>query len=443
VTQEFPIELMDNVVCRIVKLTDSIDAGQTLIAYNEFYEFLLRVLLDKKRDTEKTAREIRTILKRKKIKLSIQPEIPFGTHYELFKRIPRNSDHPYKEFKELLYNEIKNRAKTKETKYNFAYALNLNLPDEVDSKICEMHNSKKVETAFKIIPYGKFAGSSILQDVFKRTEKENVHKIFNDQFSFCIIGDFCARDDDYALDCCNRKLTTILGLLALGSSGGTVTYGAKAAAASKIALSYVLVFKNDKYDNYRWFGEKEPPSSSENVDTAELERFLRDLKRFNNIKAEAIKEKLSDALTSYFEASVEDDMANAYLKYWTCLESCLLSTPQSTQEKTILRLKGLPFWRDPYKTHHILLMPQVRNEYVHELKINVTQFERNFMLYVAANLIWYTLQIGSKLSSRDELDLFLDLVTTADLEHLNSHERVTKLALKEIEDFSGVRDETK
>jgi hypothetical protein len=81
-------------------------------------------------------------------------------------------------------------------------------------------------------------------------------------------------------------------------------------------------------------------------------------------------------------------------------------------------------------------MPQIRNEYVHELKVNVTQFERNFMSFVAANVIRYIMQRSSKLRNRDELELFLELVSIADLERLKSHERMANLAYKEVQDHN-------
>jgi len=424
--KEFPTELMDNIVREMTKLQKETDFGY-ILRYNEYLEFLHRVMLDKARDPEKVAARIRTTLQRKKMKLTNQASTPVGEEYELFKKINQASESPYQDFKNILYKEISDRARTQEIQYTVAYPLNLGLKQNISSKLNEIAGSKRREIEFEIVPYSAFAAVFAAQDIPPLLLNK-----FNDKFSFCIFKDICARTEDYTIDYCNKKLASILGLLAL-TFGGTVTFGSKPEAAGKILLSYALLFKNGNYANYYFFGENKPPSSFEKVDHTDVEKFLGFVSLFNEIKSKGIIDQLSDALAAYFEASVEDDMASAYLKYWICMENCLLT---STQEKMIRRLKGLPFWRqDLYVTHQILLMPQIRNDYVHELKTEVSQFDRNFVHNVVGNLIRYLLRNASKFSDKNQIDLFLELVSSEDIQYLRGHKKMAELARKEIQDY--------
>ncbi len=82
-------------------------------------------------------------------------------------------------------------------------------------------------------------------------------------------------------------------------------------------------------------------------------------------------------------------------------------------------------------------MREIRNDYVHKLKTQISQFDRNLAHFIVANFIRYLLRNDSKFADEKELDLFLELVSTDDPYFLRSHKEMAELASKEIEDFKA------
>lgn len=162
--KQFPTELMDDIVREITKLQEESDFAY-ILRYNEHLEFLHRVMLDKTRDPEKVAAQIRTLLQKKKMTLANPASIPIGEEYELFKRINKDSESPYLDFKNILRKELSNKARTQETRYTVVYALNFGLKQKITSKLNEISGSKTREIAFEIIPYSAFAATFAAQDI--------------------------------------------------------------------------------------------------------------------------------------------------------------------------------------------------------------------------------------------------------------------------------------
>ena len=72
---DLPPDLMDDIVREIIKLQELPDFG-IIPTYNEYLEFLYRVLLNENPlDRHKTAADIRTKLRRKKITLGTNPRL--------------------------------------------------------------------------------------------------------------------------------------------------------------------------------------------------------------------------------------------------------------------------------------------------------------------------------------------------------------------------------
>jgi hypothetical protein len=435
VVSKVPDDVMDDVVRKIIELREKGDVGLILI-YNEYLQFLYRVLLSEKPplDRERTAANIRIVLRKKKIKLGNQPTTPLGWEIELFNKILEDSETPYKDFKKILYSAINDHAKNKEVRYTVAYALNFKLEQPIESKINEISDSKIRERPFEIVPYSTFAATAL--ETVENEKKEQIEfllKTLNAQYSFCIIKDVYGRDDEFVLDYCNNRLISILGLLAL-SFGSPVTFGSLPRPVTSISSSHALVFKNGEYTNYLAFDQNKGSLSLESIDQEQIEQFTEFTELYNKIKAGAIIDRLNDALASFFQASIEHDMSSAYLKYWVCIENCKLA---STHEQMIKRLSRLPFWPNALWSYQILLMREIRNDYVHKLKTEISQFDRNFAHRTVANLIIYLLRNGSKFSDEKELDLFIELVTNEDPESLSSHKNMAELASKQIKDYKS------
>ena len=317
-------------------------------------------------------------------------------------------------------------------RYTVVYPLNFKVEESIKSKVNENNSGEISGRPFEIIPYSKFAATLTgNQTSLKADESAPLQKKFNEQYSFCIIKNVCGRDDEFVLDYCNSKLISILGVFALAFNG-RVTFGSEPEPVRKITATDALIFKNGSFMTQVTFADR--PSSFEKVDHSEVEAFTYFLDLFNQIKAVNIIDRLSDALASFFQAAIEDDMASAYLKYWVCIENCRLG---ATHEQMIKRLSRLPFWRRPYWSYQILLMREIRNGYVHQLETQISQFDRNLANFIVGNFIRYLLRIGCKFADQKELDLFLELVSTDDPDFLVRTKEMTELASKEIEDYKA------
>ena len=193
-----------------------------------------------------------------------------------------------------------------------------------------------------------------------------------------MMKDFYAGNIEFAESYCNERVQSILGLLVFCKYYPTqiikykgTQYGSyfTKARISDLTLNHALIFENKTFRTAYYFNEEDSPSKFESIEEPPvIDDFYALLRLYNEIKIESLTEKLRNALISYYQASTAADVASSYLKYWICVEFCLLKT-KNDRESDITRLLGnLPIWRDKYVKDKTRFLSDKRNEYVHELQ---------------------------------------------------------------------------
>jgi hypothetical protein len=382
-------------------------ADQALGIFSEYANLLYSFLLDDKLDKSKSARDIRSNLRRNRLLFGRDVGLPVGSELrEVFAGLKTRNESSYENFKQAFNEAICDLAKTGKKKFSIAYPLNLQLSERIESRIDNR--------SFKIVDFDEFIvrfqdARQILSDRFEN----NLKGFLDRRFCFFVIDNIYAGNAEYAESYCNNKLQSILGLLIFCKyyPAKTIAYkGTKygsyftKAKISDLSVSRALVFKNELLDTAYYFDENEPPVTFESIEEPQLfDNFRSLLRLYNEISVKSITEKLRNALISYYQASTASDVASSYLKYWICIEFCLLKT-QDDKESAITSLLGkLPIWRDKYVEQKARFLSDKRNEYVHELRTEISQHDRLFAKSIAGSLLHYLLLNGRSFTNLDEV----------------------------------------
>ncbi len=408
-------------------------ADQALGIFSEYANLLYSFLLDDKLDKSKSARDIRTKLRLKKLLFGRDVGKPVGSELKgVFADLKTRNESSYEDFKKAFFAAIDDLAKTGQKRYSIVYPLNLKLSERIESQI----DNK----AFKIVNFDQFIvqfndSLQILHDEFENKLKEYLDR----KFSFFVVEDVYAGNIEFAENYCHNKLQSVLGLLVFckhhpaqiiryrGTQYGSFFTKAR---ISDLSLSRALIFENETFRTAYYFDENEPPSNFEAVEESQvLADFNAMLKLYNGIKVDSLAEKLRNALISYYQASTAEDIASSYLKYWICIEFCLLKTENDRESAMTSLLGNLPIWRDKYVRYKARFLSDKRNEYVHELRTEISQHDRLFAKSVAGNLLHYLLLNSTSFSNLDELSQHYKL--------LAQNPQALESALEEIKLLSG------
>ncbi len=342
---------------------------------------------------------------------------------EVFRKLKKENKTTFKEF------EIEFDKKIQEwsdgypvVTYTLVYPLNFKVHTRIDSEI----NGDK----FKIISFEELKSEfSDADRMIKELEKDLIAKhkqkmtdVFHD-FSFFII-DVDARNSLFAGEYSTEKLQYILALLIFAQSihklDKYTLYGQRE-KISQLALSYILIREGNNYLAYLTFNRDVPPL--EGVKGYDFNYLLKALRYYNKIKSRGIAEVLQKGLIPYYWASVDEDSADSYLKYWISVESLLLKSRDIPGKKGISErevcniIKNMPnFWRGnkPLIDKRIESVFYRRNKYVHEFESDIFEQELYYVKAIAEMLIEFLLDNNGEFSSKDQLEIFYKLVQKDD-----------------------------
>jgi hypothetical protein len=434
-TNRLPEWVKDELIKDIIDLLTISETGGAQIAkgslgiYSDYVNFLYSILFDANLDESESAKDIRNILRKHNLRFGTETGEPIGGELKaVFVTLKKNNKCSYQNFKEEFYATIENLTKAGSKKYSIAYPLNIRLNSRIESQI-----DGKV---FKIVDFNEFRSSVDVDRLLNATGE--LKELVNTEHSFFVIKDVYAGNTEFAENYCKNRLETVLGLLVFCKYSQAMTIEYKYAKGgwysptriSNISLSRALIFESEKFHTARHFNETNPEATSDFETFEDLAFFYAALNLYNKTRGK-IAESLRNALISYYQASIDSDLASSYLKYWVCIEFCLLKTKDDRESSIAKMLRKLPFWTNKYVAYKAQLLGAKRNEYVHELKTDVSQYDRNFAKLIAGGLLQYLLLNGDKFSDVDELRRHYRLI--------GESEQNLDLALKEVKQLQNVK----
>ncbi|HUV03470.1 MAG TPA: hypothetical protein VMW67_08580 [Desulfobacteria bacterium] len=332
--------------------------------------------------------------KLKKNRYSFQSESEFTYRVEfidIFKKLKGDNKTSFKDFEEEFSKKLTAIAKIEPKEFTLIYPLNLKFVKKIES---EIKGDK-----FGIISFQDFTHEFLdvrrkIREAKEIDDRKTELKFYplveicNNEFSYLVIKAY-ARNYEFAVEYATDRLLRVLGLLTLAKYGGieTSTISGRATKLSKLSLSKVLVFGKDGFINYSYFNGK--IKSLEEMSEEDLDIFSGFLKSINEIASKDIVRILENTLTSYYEASTDDDIANSFFKYWVCIELCLLKSEMITEKEIIKRLKSMLIIEDKYLKLRISWLDKKRNNFVHELNMDILQSDRNLVKLISESLIHF------------------------------------------------------
>lgn len=333
--------------------------------------------------------------------------IGLGEFIEIFKKLKKDNKSSFDDFKSELNNRINEIAKMPKEEFTLVYPLNFKFPKKVDSEINE--------DKFEILSFEDFSSrffdvrqkiqeAEANRDIQAKFQFLSLKEVCNDKFSFFIIKVY-ARNMYFSIEYATERLLCVLGLMTFAKYRGQegITIVGRASKQSNLSLSKVLIFKAE---DFKYFDFNEQITSFEEISEANIDNFFRLLQSYNEIKRLYILKILERALISYYEASIDDDIAYSFLKYWICIELCLLKSEGITENEIIKRLKSMLIEEDEYLKIRIDWLYRKRNNLVHQLNMDISQFDRNLIKLISESLIDFLLIYGNRFPNNVELNLF-------------------------------------
>lgn len=371
-------------------------------------------------------------LKKKRYLLSSESDWTYGSEFiDIFKKLKTDNKTSFKDFEEEFSKKLAEIAKIKPKEFTLIYPLNLKFVEKIESEIL---GDKFEITSFKDFASKFLDVERIIQEAKESKDIETEYKfrtllgIRNEEFSYFVIKVY-ARNDDFAIEYATERLLRVLGLLAFAKYKGDqpITIGGRATKLSKLSLSKVLIFDRDGFINFGNFNGE--IKSLEEMNDENLDIFSQFLKSFNNIVSQDIIRILENTLTSYYEALIDEDIAYSFLKYWICVELCLLKSERITENEIIKRLKSMLISADPNLKFRIDNLYARRNNLVHNLNMNVSQIDRNLVKIISELLIYFLFDNSNKFQNKNELNLFYKFIQE-DENSLETDKRVIDLIME-------------
>jgi hypothetical protein len=429
-TNKLPEQVLDRLIRDITDLLTISEDGEVRLTngldviYSDYVNFLYSILLDERLDPSDRAKCIRSKLQEKKLLFGRDVGEPLvGNELkDVFVDLKKRNARSYEDFKRAFYAAIDDRNKM--YPYGIAYPLNIKLNSRIESQIKGQDGNKKT---FKIVNFDEFRSYFNVGKILNGEFGDPLKRAINAENYFFVVEDVCAGNTAFAENYCKNILQTVLGLLVFSEYyqsmslkdhyviRGSYVQVYPPTRISNISVSNALIFKSGKFLTARLFDETgfEPPSDFEEfkkLARGDIAIFNIALNRYNKTQ-DKIAEMLRNALVSYYKASIDKDLASSYLKYWVCIEFCLLKT-KNDKESTMAHMVGkLPFWNAEdsapkfvkYDAYKARLLSDKRNEYVHELNTDVSQYDRNFAKAIAGGLVQHLLLNGDKFADEKEL----------------------------------------
>ncbi len=384
-------------------------SGEQIGIYRRNINIFYSILLDDLEFSKK--------LKEKSYSFIPENNIFFGHELlDIFKKIKNKDEPTFDEFKEELNKKLEEIEKTQIKEFTLVYPLNCNFIKKIDSKIDEDN--------FEIIPYNDFANTilNIDKEMEEAEEKKDfkkiiylneIKKVCNNKF-FYFVMKTRARNYFFADEYVTEKLLYIMGLLTFSKryKNNSFTIIGRPKRISNLGLSKVLIFEDKSLVASGDFNEQ--ISSFEKLDNEDVDNLLNIIKVYNQINCHDIKEALQKGIKTYYEASIEEDLAYSFFKYWVCIESCLLKSKKVTEQEIIKRLKSTVLSEDKYLEIRIDKLYDTRNMLIHELEMRISQSDRNLSKSISEPLIEFLLYNNNRFVDLNELNLFYRFVQEKD-----------------------------
>jgi len=288
----------------------------------------------------------------------------------------------------MKFNEkLNNLITSKNTsEYTFYFLTNI---DKKNSKINEIAKLFHLE----ILSY---------DSIYKEIKFPNEYKYLNYSRSLlmikCVIK---GKDSNYLYKLVLEKVYSFFGLLTImeffnrrvirysnqvGTKYNLVNY--------KILTSetYIEIEDNEKFDKslqnnylfqYYLFDKNKKIGK---------ELFINDnyVNKFKEIsKNPDIYEKLTQYLSLYYKASIDETLEGSFIKYWILTEKIIKNMLGDMKSDKLMqyRKKVMKKYYKPYLVNRLDELRVKRNDYVHELKNDINQSDCNLIRLVAENLI--------------------------------------------------------
>jgi len=371
-------------------------------------------------------------LKKKRYSLSSESDWTYGSEFiDIFKKLKTDDKTSFKDFEEELSKKLAEIAKIEPKEFTLIYPLNLKFVKKIESEI--------LGDKFEITPFKDFTSKFL--DVERKIQEAKENKDIETEFKFQTLLEICnskfsyfvikvyARNYDFAIEYATERLLRVLGLLILAKYGGDqpITIGGRATKLSKLSLSKVLIFDRGGVINYANFNGEIKLLEEMNDENWDI--FSQFLESFNNIVPQDIIRILENTLTSYYGASIDEDIAYSFFKYWICVELCLLKSEGITENEIIKRLKSMLISADPNLKFRIDNLYARRNNLVHNLNMNVSQSDRNLVKIISELLIDFLFDNSNKFQNKNELNLFYKFIQE-DENSLETDKRVIDLIME-------------
>ncbi len=347
---------------------------------------------------------------------------------DVFRELKKEQKTTFKDFILKFNEKIDRIVQDPAAKYSLIFPLNFNYVKRISS---EIKGNRFEIISFKELSSKHFNIDKMIQaeeNQLKKTDLKQLKEVFNENFSFFVIYDVYARSLAYADEYSTDTLLSLLGMLSLAKHYKVepTTFIGIPTKISKLQLTCVLFFENYQYKTIGYFQRQLP--ELEKIEEPELNELYNGLKLLKKIKAPDIADILYNALKSYYEASTEDDVAHAFFKYWISIEFCLLKSEEIPETQIVKRLKNLN-WKDKYTIHRLEIAYKKRNNFVHQLKTDITQSDRNFVKDISEELISFLLSKYNLFADKKELNLFYDFMSE-DEKSLKKNKKMINLVQK-------------
>ncbi|MGB8311225.1 MAG: hypothetical protein WCE81_05090 [Halobacteriota archaeon] len=106
----------------------------------------------------------------------------------------------------------------------------------------------------------------------------------------------------------------------------------------------------------------------------------------------------------------------------------MLKSEEIPETQIVKRLKNLN-WKDKYTIHRLEIAYKKRNNFVHQLKTDITQSDRNFVKDISEELISFLLSKYNLFADKKELNLFYDFMSE-DEKSLKKNKKMINLVQK-------------
>lgn len=411
--------------------------GNQSILYRRNLNIFYSIVLD----------DLEFIKKFKQKRYSFTPEnTAFFGHelLDIFKKLKIENNASFDEFKKEFEKKIDEISNISSKKFTLIYPLNFKFAKKIDSEI----NGEKFEIiSFEDFKLGFLDIEKVLgeakskNDISTQLKLSQLKSVCNEKFSFFAMSIY-ARNYFFAEEYTTEKLLGVLGLLIFVRHyrNTPFTMIGRIKKLSNLSLTKVLIFEEGKFVISADYNEQ--ITAFEKIEELDIDNLLTSLDHYNKIDSDSIKGVLRDALNSYYEASTEQDLVYSFFKYWVCIELCLLKTKNVTEKEILNRLKSIILSEDKYLKLRVEKLYDIRNKFVHELKMQVSQFDRNLSKSISESLIEFLLYNSNKFSNKNELNLFYKFIQE-DNSSLETDKKIIDLILEFRKSDKGDKHETK